>query len=142
MIPFWIFLMILTFPQNQQKIVKSSIWWTFDCHWFLIYFEVCVISHVLTFFSQIECQSQGDDSLFYPLTVIISFNWIYFYFSLFLLFSLLIFFSFLRSLSLKIFSSKWLSVDFRWIEEEKMNLCYSVVVCVIFITILLGKSDE
>ena len=129
-ISLWIFLMILMFPQNQQKIMKSSIWWNFDCHRFLINFDVCVISHVLTFFSHIECWSQCV--ILCWLTSWLSFfirwqslfHW--FYFSLFLLFSLLIFFSFLRSFPLKIFSSKWLSVNFRWIEEEKMNLCYFV----------------
>ena len=131
-IPLLIFLKILTFSQNQQKIMKSSIWWTFDCHRFLINFDVCVISHVLTFFSHIECWSQCV--ILCWLTSWLSFlsvDNLYFidFIFLFSCFFLCWFFSLFFVLSHWKFSVR---SDFRSIsvgfEEEKMNLCYSVVV--------------
>ena len=81
MIPFWIFLMILTFPQNQQKIMKSSIWCNFDCHRFLIHFDVCVISHHLL--SSLKLNVNHKVMTVFTIHWQSFFHWIYF--SLFLL---------------------------------------------------------
>ena len=140
MIPFWIFLMILTFPQNQQKIMKSSIWWNFDCHWFLIHFDVCVISHVLTFLSHIIYWSQCV--ILCWLTSWLSllsicnhfFHWIYFYFSLFLLF-LCWFFSLFFVLSHWKFS---VPSDFRSIS---VGLKKKKWICVIHLFFMLFSSQ-
>ena len=108
--------------ENHEIINLMHFWLSliFDTFWCMCHFSCFDIlqSHCMLITRWWLCLL----IIFYPLTII--FEWIYF--SLFSFF-FVDFFSFLRSFSLKFFSSKWLSVDFRWIEEEKMNLCYSVV---------------
>ena len=144
MISFWIFLIILMFPQNQQKIMKSSIWWTFDCHRFLINFDVCVISHVLTFFSLIVCWSQCV--ILCWLTSWLSFlsvdNHYFIDFIFLFLFFLCWFFSLFFVLSHWIFS---VPSDFRLISvglKKKKWICVIPLLFSFFSFWILGKSDE